>query len=32
MQNEQIDDLTTNHSLVPLPKQKQMRALDAKEM
>ncbi len=32
MQNEHIDGLTTNHSPTPLPKQKQMRPLDAKEM
>jgi len=32
MRNEQIDGLTINHSLAPLPKQKQMRILDAEEM
>jgi hypothetical protein len=32
MWNEQIDGLTINHSLDPLPKQKRMQALDAKEM
>jgi hypothetical protein len=32
MQNKQIDGLITNHSLVPLFEQKQMWALDAKEM
>jgi hypothetical protein len=32
MQNEQIDGLTINHSPAPLPKQKQMRALNSEEM
>jgi hypothetical protein len=32
MQNERIDDLTTNHSPAPLPEQKLMRILDVKEM
>jgi hypothetical protein len=32
MGNEQIDGLTTNHSLVPLFKQEQMQVLKAKEM
>jgi hypothetical protein len=32
MQNEQIDGVTTNHSLDPLLKQKRMRALDVEEM
>jgi hypothetical protein len=32
MRNEQIDDLTINHSLAPLLKQKQMQALDGEEM
>jgi hypothetical protein len=32
MRNEQIDGLAINHSPTPLPKQKQMRALEAKEM
>jgi hypothetical protein len=32
MRNKQIDGLATNHSPTPLPKQEQMRALDAKEM
>jgi hypothetical protein len=32
IQNEQIDGLTSNHSLTPLPKQERMGALDAKEM
>jgi hypothetical protein len=32
MQNEQIDGLTINHNLAPLPKQEQMRALDVEEM
>ncbi len=32
MRNEQIDGLTTNCSLAPLPEQEQMRALDVEEM
>jgi hypothetical protein len=32
MSNEWIDGLLINHSPTPLPKQEQMRALDAKEM
>ncbi len=32
MQNEQIDGLTTNHSLAPLPKQERMQALNIKGM
>jgi hypothetical protein len=32
MRNERIDDLATNHSFAPLLKQKQMWALDVKEM
>jgi hypothetical protein len=32
MWNEQIDGLTINHSLDPLPEQKQIQALDVKEM
>jgi hypothetical protein len=32
MQNEWIDGLTTNHNHAPLPEQKQMRVLDAKEI
>ncbi len=32
MRNEQMDGLTTNHIPTPLPEQKQMQALDAKEM
>jgi hypothetical protein len=32
MQNKWIDGLTTNHSLVPLLKQKRMRALNVEEM
>jgi hypothetical protein len=32
MQNEQIDDLAINHSLAPLPKQKQIQVLDVEEM
>jgi hypothetical protein len=32
MRNEQIDDLTINHSLTPLFEQKQMRALEVEEM
>jgi hypothetical protein len=32
MQNEWIDDLTTNHSFAPLLEQKQMRILNAKKM
>jgi hypothetical protein len=27
-----MDSLTTNHSLAPLPEQKQMQALDVEEM
>jgi hypothetical protein len=32
MWNEQIDDLATNHSFVPLPEQKRMWTLDVEEM
>jgi hypothetical protein len=32
MQNEQIDGLTINYSLAPLPEQKKMQILDIKEM
>jgi hypothetical protein len=32
MRNEWIDGLTTNHSLAPLPEQKQMRALNVEKM
>jgi hypothetical protein len=32
MQNKQIDDLTTNHSLAPLLEQKWMQVLDVKGM
>ncbi len=32
MWNKQIDGLATNHIPTPLPEQKQMRALDVKEM
>jgi hypothetical protein len=32
MQNERIDGLAINHSLASLPKQEQMRVLDAEEM
>jgi hypothetical protein len=32
MWNERIDDLATNHSPTPLPKQEWMRALDVEEM
>ncbi len=32
MQNEQIDGLTTNYSLAPLPEQERMRILNAKGM
>jgi hypothetical protein len=32
MQNKQIDGLANNHSLAPLPKQEQMRVLNAKKM
>jgi hypothetical protein len=32
MQNEQINDLATNHSPFPLPEQEQMWGLNVKEM
>jgi hypothetical protein len=32
MQNEQVDGLTTNHRLAPLPELKRMQVLDVKEM
>jgi hypothetical protein len=32
MRNEQIDGLTINHSLAPLPEQERMRTLDVEEM
>jgi len=32
MRYKQIDGLTTNHSLAPLPEQEQMWALDVEEM
>jgi hypothetical protein len=32
MENEQIDDLTTNHNPAPLPEQEWMQALDVKKM
>jgi len=32
MENEHIDGLATNHSLTPLPKQEQMRALNVNVM
>jgi hypothetical protein len=32
MQNKQIDGLSTNHSLAPLPEQERMQALDVEEM
>jgi hypothetical protein len=31
IQNEQIDGLTTNHSLATLPKQERMQVLDVEE-
>ncbi len=32
LRNEQIDGLTTNRHLAPLPEQEQMQALDVEEM
>jgi hypothetical protein len=32
MKNERIDDLTINHSPIPLPKQEQMQVLNVEEM